>query len=454
MAGVSTAVNIFKSTVPQVSVFGSPFSTSCPLNGGFSCNASITINFVITGNTRIPTDVNFPSGIPNRTSYTANADGGSITAYFQETDTVSRGGTNKLRVTFGTGGDYIESNNFTINHQGTVGFIAPTVNWTGPDTGSCQYSSPSTTCTATTSSGYNVSNYVDGTVTAEYVSGDTGITPVKSGSNSSGTFSWSKSISSPVSAVYRLKLAATSGTYYSANRTINLSSSQYVNPIGSGLKLWFDFPTSSNYINAVNNSQMLLGVSGQQDTGSPVSSALGSHHRETFSQSAGVNTVKNFNWETNPITILGDCSVAFWSNGSFGAYSGSYPNGYLILNLDPFEVVYDGYNYRLYSNGSLMSIISSGSSWEFIAFTIKRSGSTIDVRAYRNGVLVDTDLGMSSSVATGKLYSGLGTYNVIAQSSVATKEVDSLGLWEKELTAAEVLSLYNSGSGVTYSFFS
>lgn len=83
--------------------------------------------------------------------------------------------------------------------------------------------------------------------------------------------------------------------------------------------------------------------------------------------------------------------------------------------------------------------------WYHIAFTYDSSAA--EVKWYKNGTLQETDSTGGSSIASGTSDFRIGGFTA----SVATDaKMDEVGIWSKVLTADEISTLYNSGSGLAY----
>jgi hypothetical protein len=87
--------------------------------------------------------------------------------------------------------------------------------------------------------------------------------------------------------------------------------------------------------------------------------------------------------------------------------------------------------------------------WNHLAMTWKRTGS---LKVYVNGAL-------DGSISSSGNYANIPTENVSlngnADGSFAMGKdctIDEVGIWNKELSASEITSLYNSGDGKSYPF--
>jgi len=169
-------------------------------------------------------------------------------------------------------------------------------------------------------------------------------------------------------------------------------------------------------------------------------------------------------------SLTGDFSISFWVNFT------SLTGGQAIIS----NLAYSAPNQwgtAIYTNGSnLIFAICTGVGSNSIGlaefggvlntnttyfYTITRKGSTRS-RIYKNGTLVASDVNISNPVNnTGNMRPSIGAINYGPLYS-NTKEyyfsngskIDALNIWNKELSADEILSLYNAGTGAEYPFSS
>ena len=88
--------------------------------------------------------------------------------------------------------------------------------------------------------------------------------------------------------------------------------------------------------------------------------------------------------------------------------------------------------------------------WYMTTFTVASNGT---MSIYLNGSSDATPVANTAAVldvAEQPLTIGVGDYGTFY--GYVTGLVDEVGIWDKELTAAEVLELYNSGAGLAYPF--
>ncbi len=94
----------------------------------------------------------------------------------------------------------------------------------------------------------------------------------------------------------------------------------------------------------------------------------------------------------------------------------------------------------------LYNVTLGTSNWNHVALTY--NGTT--VTAYFNGTLLSTVGSTGNGAAGASNHFTLGAN--LAGTSLLSGLIDEVGVWSRELTAAEVLSLYNGGVGFQYPF--
>jgi len=161
------------------------------------------------------------------------------------------------------------------------------------------------------------------------------------------------------------------------------------------------------------------------------------------------------------LDLTGDHSFAFWYNPEtllssgtqtfIDKWLGSGNQRAYLYRLD--NTSNDGVGYQLSSTGSVESsgsldlgtTLSTGTFYH-IAITYNTGGV---VTAYLNGVKVDEDTGVATSIfnSSSDVYIGSDT----GTGSYMDGVLDETGVWSRTLTAGEVSNLYNSGSGLSYS---
>jgi len=147
-------------------------------------------------------------------------------------------------------------------------------------------------------------------------------------------------------------------------------------------------------------------------------------------------------------TIGADLFIVDQSNGAnwggsaiqFDMYSDGRIYGSIFWGVDEESPLYD--------RAESSSAINDGS-WYHIAFTWKKIGS---LKVYVNGSL-------DGSTSSSGNYANNPTENVSingnANGSYAigrSANIDEVGIWNKELSASEITSLYNAGAGKSYPF--
>lgn len=152
----------------------------------------------------------------------------------------------------------------------------------------------------------------------------------------------------------------------------------------------------------------------------------------------------------------GAFSVSFWLYPKTGGIS-NYPqmvgqmlNGSGTQNFTILGVSNTATYYH-YGNSSQGSVDFSSyiNQWCHIVFTRSMSGSNATARGYINGVLGFTSSTFTvTQVPTANFRMGTRIDNYSALNGA----LDEVAVWSRALTGAEILELYNSGSGKTYPF--
>lgn len=168
---------------------------------------------------------------------------------------------------------------------------------------------------------------------------------------------------------------------------------------------------------------------------------------------------------TNQFKFTGDFSINVWSNFSgntfdfqtiFGnfTYDGVYAYGYLLYyynNSLIFKIANNSGSVDLnYVTGSLFN------SWNNIVITRKLSTGT---KMYINGTLVASNSNVQNPNYHATMTPSIGatnygpTYlNLVQYYASNGSRLDELNIWNKELTATEVTTLYNAGTGKFYPY--
>lgn len=187
----------------------------------------------------------------------------------------------------------------------------------------------------------------------------------------------------------------------------------------------------------------------------------------TFSSGNGkVNNGGGFNGSSSSVSISNNSaltpsaiSVSFWVNFTSTPSSG---NTVAMIDKRDNSGGTAGWGVQLYNASGTLQIqffgntnsntpasfnwTPSTSTWYHIVFT-KPTGTTAST-LYINGSSQGTAGSQSFSNYAKSLYFG----NRDASGSWLNGKLDEIGLWSREITGAEVTSLYNSGSGTTYPF--
>ena len=121
--------------------------------------------------------------------------------------------------------------------------------------------------------------------------------------------------------------------------------------------------------------------------------------------------------------------------------------------ISTFEKNGSNFNFRFanYVGGSgkdhTFSTVFTVSELAHVVFTYDISAGT--VKLYKNGSLVETVTGFSTSI-TSKSTATFGNDGNTGAGNYYNGTLDLMGLWGRLLTDAEALALYNSGSGIPY----
>lgn len=227
----------------------------------------------------------------------------------------------------------------------------------------------------------------------------------------------------------------------------------------SGLTAYYTFDTDFTDSTGVNNG-----------TATQVASITGS---------GKINSCVYLSGKTGTVSAVDDASISFTSNLTMNCWVkyGAQPdanrysllvgkgattaNGYVVSYRDASGTKYiEGYIFKdaLVTNYSkcLRSLVLPLNTWTMITWVV-RANQTIAAekfKVYVNGVKMttgNTDSDQGSGAAT---INDNNTALRIGGSSYADyncqQYMDEVGLWNRELTAAEITTLYNSGAGIPY----
>jgi hypothetical protein len=172
-----------------------------------------------------------------------------------------------------------------------------------------------------------------------------------------------------------------------------------------------------------------------------------------FSISAWVNIPSGYTG-LNSITILWNINGAWFSNpkGFRLAIIGTQVNFAIFNGTD----TYNSLNW----NDTNQTIIKQDSGWVHIAAVRKKSTSS---KIYVNGVLKASNTDVNDAVYSSTYQTpNIGNAYMLNSSGTVTNndswafngsKIDELNTWNKELTAADVTALYNTGTGKFYPTF-
>ena len=211
---------------------------------------------------------------------------------------------------------------------------------------------------------------------------------------------------------------------------------------------------------AESNANDSLGVYNGTATGGLTYSAGKFGNAFTFNGSnAGVSL------PNNSLNLTGNYSVSYW------VYFASDPSGitpYILHSWNASTNV--GMEYRIrtgkpeinyYVNGGLFTswynsgVLITTSGWYHLAFT--HAGGAAP-KFYYNGVLKTSGIRVSNATVYEASYTSPSICSIGYNNQTLTNympnnsKIDELNIWNKELTAAEITELYNSGSGKFYPY--
>ena len=174
----------------------------------------------------------------------------------------------------------------------------------------------------------------------------------------------------------------------------------------------------------------------------------------------GTNAYVSLPKTTNQFDFTGDFSISLWFNQSVNG--GLFSNCYITspTNRYGFNLYLQGSRVRFQtykgntapssaSNTAQSSLNILINTWYHVVIT-KTVGNAF--KMYINGVLQALAV-LEGDLSLTPVYSSLTTVNIGAQQGISgflNGKIDSLNVWNKELTSTEVTELYNSGSGKQY----
>jgi hypothetical protein len=166
----------------------------------------------------------------------------------------------------------------------------------------------------------------------------------------------------------------------------------------------------------------------------------------------------------NSLNLTGDFTISAWVN--FATTGGAKD---ILSTFTFFGGNYFGFEFYQYGSGLIFNIYNgtttiaslpnagaplSTNTWYNIVITRKASTGT---KMYINGTLHVSNTSTQNPVYTTTNYATIGGSNLggsyVNLAANGTK-IDGLTIWNKELTASEITSLYNTGTGAEYPFSS
>jgi hypothetical protein len=170
----------------------------------------------------------------------------------------------------------------------------------------------------------------------------------------------------------------------------------------------------------------------------------------------GVNDI--FRLPNNSLDLTGDFSISMWANWSRNNTSqilmsnftiGASVRGWFIEHAAG-QLRFRGFNS---TGGNAFYIYTSYTpplnTWVHYTFVHKNNSN----KMYADGVLIGSDTGSSTHVAyetPNYPLIGANQYNATTYQEYFLGKLDTVSVWNRELTAADVTELYNSGTGKQY----
>lgn len=223
----------------------------------------------------------------------------------------------------------------------------------------------------------------------------------------------------------------------------------------SNITLWHDFNLgSSTYPNAFNTAQYVQSVSGYQANSFRINSSLDYYHRYTPSSYAAGSFAFSYLSSNRPV-VTNSFSVCGWVRMSGGMSLGINTDYFSILDIDSdISIRISPSEFGLAANSSIrvQTTLPSTHTWYFFTITFENTSSNnYTAKIYINNSLAATSSSFTYSYALNRILSFSGHEFTVNQSATAPDcLIDSLGVYNKILSASEMTYLYNAGSGRTY----
>jgi hypothetical protein len=236
-----------------------------------------------------------------------------------------------------------------------------------------------------------------------------------------------------------------SGGAYASPLVTGLLAYWNLNNNGSGGVSLVDSSGNSNTLTNNNNVQLgagIIGGGGFFDGSSHLSVySVTLEGRTTITSSCWIKYLNSNNEGALSIYLTGGASIDGTNTASLAL--GSVENFGLFLSINTTNGYYQSPTDYDYGDGA----------WHLAVLTYNSSAS--EAKLYVDGVLIET-LFATGAIATANTYFGIGSCEYVQDVGPPFYplygNMDEIGLWNRALTANEVLALYNAGSGLTYPF--
>lgn len=206
------------------------------------------------------------------------------------------------------------------------------------------------------------------------------------------------------------------------------------------------------------NSNGSLGTNNGSDTNVTYSTANG-----IINQGAGYNGTSSRTTFSAPIIPLGAKSICFWIKPtSHAAFKAVIDNNQLSSANNGTCIFYTsggGATLQFFSgNGSgstnrfsLTTPTVSDGVWSHVALTWDGTTSANTVKAYVNGGTPTTATASSTETTQAPVNLAIASLSG-GGANFFNGALDEIGIWSRELSAAEITQLYNGGVGLSYPF--
>jgi hypothetical protein len=224
------------------------------------------------------------------------------------------------------------------------------------------------------------------------------------------------------------------------------------------LTSYWDFNDNSN-ISDLHGSNNL--------TGFVINNSDNTNSRDSFQFVGSNNGLQASSSTAFDLSVNSVMTLSFWMNKSavptsmvlFYKMDGAFQNGWSFGfdgqgHPQPYVQIAQGGSssqYNVSGTGAACRFISTSDPNTWIHYVIVIDFPNSQIKSYKNGVYCDSPptFTQSTSITPGVLKIG----KLPPSGNEYTGLIDEVGIWSRELSAAEVTRLYNSGSGLPYSSF-